>query len=283
MPSPEEIRDGQRVAWAGLAAGWAKWDAVIMDQLRPVGAAIIDALGVAEDQRHLDVASGTGEPGLSVAALAPWGRVVLTDLAPQMLDVAARRAAALGVRNVETVVCSADDLPFEDAAFDSVSVRFGYMFFPDLARATAEFVRVLRPGGRLCSAVWVRPEDNPWTDLALRAIASEVPVPPPAPGAPGMFRCAAPGQVSALYREAGLRDVTEWDVPVDLVTESPDEYWTMISEHVSLAVAALQRVDAAARDRIRARAVAEVRAYERDGAIHVPGVARCVVGTKPGG
>ena len=49
-----------------------------------------------------------------------------------------------------------------------------------------------------------------------------------------MFRCAAPGYVSALY-EAGLRDVAEWDVGVELVTRSPARYWEMISEHVSLA------------------------------------------------
>src|SRR3954447_21248211 len=133
MSTAGEIRDAQRATWAGLSASWDKWDAVIMDQLRPVGAAMIERLDIAEDQQHLDVAAGTGEPGLSIARLAPKGRVVLTDLAPEMLDVAARRAKAQGASNIETKVCSADHLPFEDATFDSVSVRFGYMFFPDLA------------------------------------------------------------------------------------------------------------------------------------------------------
>jgi len=54
----------------------------------------------------------------------------------------------------------------------------------------------------------------------------------------------------------------------------------MISEHVSLAVAALQRVDEPARERIRANAIATVRAFEKDGQVRVPGVARCIVGTK---
>jgi hypothetical protein len=54
-----------------------------------------------------------------------------------------------------------------------------------------------------------------------------------------MFRCAAPGYVSALYETAGPVDVAEWDVGVELVTDSPAQYWKMISEHVSLAVAAL--------------------------------------------
>ena len=280
MPSADEIRDVQRATWAGLSAGWEKWDSVIMDQLGPVGAAMIERLDIAEDHQHLDIAAGTGEPGLSIARLSPKGRVVLTDLVAEMLDIAARRARAQGIANIETKVCSADDLPFNDATFDSVSVRFGYMFFPDVAKATAEFARVLKPGGRLCSSVWVKPEENPWTTIAMQAIATEAVVAPPDPDGPNMFRCAAPGYVSALYEGAGLRDVAEWDVDVELVTRSPAQYWEMISEHVSLAVAALQQVDEPARERIRANAIAKVSAFEKDGKVRVPGVARCIVGTK---
>lgn len=280
MPSGEKIRDAQRATWAGLAAGWEKWDAVIMDQLGPVGTAIIERLHIAENQQHLDIASGTGEPGLTIAKLAPRGHVVLTDLAVEMLDIAMRRANAQGITNVETKVCSADDLPFGDATFDSISVRFGYMFFPDIAKATAEFARVLKPGGRLCSSVWVEPENNPWTTIAMQAIATEAALAPPDPDAPSMFRCAAPGYVSALYEAAGLRDVAEWNVDVQLVTRSPEQYWEMISEHVSLAAAALQRVDEPARERIAKAVIAKVSTYEEDGRVRIPGVARCIAGTK---
>jgi len=280
MLSAEEIRDSQRAAWAGLSAGWEKWDAVIMDQLRPVSAAMIERLDIGLGQQHLDIASGTGEPGLTIAAMSPKGRVVLTDLVAEMLDVATRRARAQGVANIETMVCSADDLPFGDATFDSVSARFGYMFFPDMGGATAEFVRVLKPGGRLCASVWVKPEENAWTSVAMQAIATEVVLAPPDQDAPTMFRCAAPGQISELYEVAGLRDVAEWDVAVELVTESPEQYWDMISEHVSLAVASLRQVDEPARERIRAYAIAKVSEFERNGAIRVPGMARCIVGTK---
>ena len=75
MPPSDEIRDGQREAWAGLSAGWEKWDSVITDQLRPVSTAMIDRLHIAEDQRHLDVAPGTGAPGLTIAGLASRGHV----------------------------------------------------------------------------------------------------------------------------------------------------------------------------------------------------------------
>ncbi|MFZ0325275.1 MAG: class I SAM-dependent methyltransferase [Actinomycetes bacterium] len=280
MPSSDEIRDGQRAAWAGLSAGWEKWDSVIMDQLGPIGTAMIDSLAIAEDQQHLDIASGTGEPGLTVARLAPRGHVVLTDLAAEMLDIATRRANAQGITNFETKVCSADDLPFGDATFDSVSVRFGYMFLPAVANATAEFARVLKPGGRLCSSVWVKPEENPWTTIAMQAIATEAVLTPPDPDGPNMFRFAAPGLVSALYETAGLRNVAEWDVAVELVTRSPVQYWEMLSEHVSLAVAALQQVDDPARERIANAVMAKVSTYEEGGEVRIPGLARCIVGTK---
>jgi ABC-type iron transport system FetAB permease component len=95
-----------------------------------------------------------------------------------------------------------------------------------------------------------------------------------------MFRCAAPGYVSALYEAAGLREIAEWNVDVELVTDSPAQYWEMISEHVSLAVAALQQVGEAARERIAKAVIATVSTYEEDGKVRLPGVARCIVGTK---
>lgn len=213
MPGGDEIRDVQRATWAGLSAGWEKWDSVIMDQLGPVGAAMIERLGIADDQQHLDIAAGTGEPGLTVAKLAPRGHVVLTDLSAEMLDIATRRAKAQGITNFETKVCSADDLPFADGTFDSVSVRFGYMFFSDVAKATAEFARVLKPGGRLSASVWVKPEDNPWIAIAMRAVEAE-------------------------------------------------------------------QVDDAVAKRIANAVVTNVSTYERDGKVRIPGLARCIVGTR---
>ena len=53
------------------------------------------------------------------------------------------------------------------------------------------------------------PEENPWTTIAMQAIATEAVVAPPDPDGPNMFRCAAPGYVSALYVGAGLVDVAE--------------------------------------------------------------------------
>lgn len=149
----------------------------------------------------------------------------------------------------------------------------------DAATVTAEFARVLKPGGRVCSSVWVKPDANPWTVILMQAISAEVVLAPPDPDGPNMFRCAAPGYVGAVYQAAGLRDVVEWEVGVELVTSSPTEYWEMMSEHVSIAVAAFQQVDKSAREQIRATVIADVSLYAKGGTVRVPGVARCIVGT----
>jgi hypothetical protein len=126
----------------------------------------------------------------------------------------------------------------------------------------------------------VRPEDNPWTSIVMQAIAAEVDVPPPDPDRPSMFRCAAPGVVSRFFESGGLRDVSEQDVAVALVTQSPEQYWEMSSEHMSLAAAALNHVEAPARERIERAVLSAVRAYETEGLVRVPGMARCIVGTR---
>ena len=64
------------------------------------------------------------------------------------------------------------------------------------------------------------------------------------------------------------------------MTRSPAQYGEMISEHVSLAVAALQQVDEPARERIAKAVIAKVSTYKEDGKARIPGVARCIVGTK---
>lgn len=280
MTSSDAIRTSQRRTWAGLSAAWERWDGVIMAQMAPVTDAMVGALDLRPGQRHLDVAAGTGEPGLTVAASVPGARVVLTDLSEAMLGVASRRAAERGLTDVAVEVCSADALPLENGAVDSVTVRFGLMFLPDPAAALREVARVLRPGGRVCASVWAEPAENPWTTVLAEAVATEVPLPPPDPDGPGMYRFATPGRVPELFRAAGLHDVEEWDVGVELVTRSPEEYWQVMSEHVSLAAAALGRVDEAGRRRMADAAVEGVRRHVQDGRVSVPGLARCTVGTR---
>ena len=173
MPSNlDQIRDQQRETWDQFSAGWKKWDEMVLGWLAPFGEAMIRHANLKEDSRVLDVAAGTGEPGLSAAALVPQGHVTVTDLSERMLAAAAENAARRGLRNFETQVCDAGALPFADASFDAVLCRFGFMFFPEVASAAREFARVAKPGARVCAAVWNAPEKNAWATTIMGTIAA---------------------------------------------------------------------------------------------------------------
>jgi SAM-dependent methyltransferase len=145
MPSHlDQIRDPQRDTWDRFSAGWKKWDGMVLSWLAPFGEAMIRQARLREDSNVLDIAVGTGEPGLTAAALVPRGHVTLTDLAEHMLAVATEERTRRGLGNVETRVCDASALPFADASFDTVLCRFGFMFFPDVSAAIAR----VRTGGK---------------------------------------------------------------------------------------------------------------------------------------
>jgi ubiquinone/menaquinone biosynthesis C-methylase UbiE len=163
----DQIRDQQRDTWDRFSAGWKKWDAMVLGWLAPFGEAMIRHANLREDSNVIDIAAGTGEPGLTTAALVPRGRVTVTDLADRMLAVAAENAERRGLRNVDTRVCDAGALPFADASVDAVLCRFGFMFFPDVAAAAHEFARVAKPGAMICAAVWGEPAKNPWATTIM--------------------------------------------------------------------------------------------------------------------
>jgi SAM-dependent methyltransferase len=251
-----------------------------MKMLAPVAAQMIHALALRDGSEHLDIASGTGEPGLSVATLIPRGRIVLADLSGAMLAAASANAATRGLANVETRQCSADDLPFDDASFDTITCRFGLMFVPDITAAATEMRRVLRPGGQMSAAVWAEPAGNPWATIPMAAISAETGRPAPPPDAPGLFRCAAPGAVGRVLRDAGMRDVAETDVHGFLEPASAEDYWAYCTQVLAPVVAGLAAADSAARDRIQATVLAKVRASKRDGQPRLPLHARCITATK---
>jgi ubiquinone/menaquinone biosynthesis C-methylase UbiE len=280
MADADEIREQQRETWERFSAGWAKWDDLVLGMLRPVGDEMIRSLALRDDGRHLDVASGTGEPGLSIAALTPNGHVVLTDLSAGMLAVAGANAKARGLQNIELRECGVDDLPFPEASFDTISCRFGLMFFPDVAGAIARLVRLLRPGGRIAVAVWAEPAGNPWATIPMAAIGAEIALPDPQPDAPSLFRCAAPGAVARMFGDAGLHDVRETDVHSRLDPERAEDYWEYLTEVTAPVVAGLGLADDAGRDRIRTMVIERARAFEVDGRPQIPTHARAIVGAK---
>ena len=86
--------------------------------------------------------------------------------------------------------------------------------------------------------------------------------------------------MTSLFQSAGLRDVHHWDVPIELVADSPEQYRLMSTELTAPVVAVLGQVDEPARQRIAARVIGAATAFQSGGHVRLPGTARCVLGTK---
>lgn len=154
-------------------ATWASGDyAVIGTALQIVGESLCETVDLAAGWRVLDVAAGNGNAAL--AAARRGCAVTATDYVEDLLDGAHRRAEADGVA-LEIRVADAEDLPFDDDAFDAVLSTFGVMFVPDPQRAAAELVRVCRPGGRIGLANWT---PTGFVGQMFKVIGRYVPPPP---------------------------------------------------------------------------------------------------------
>lgn len=261
----EEIREQQKASWDRFSSGWKKWDELMMEFLRPVGDALIEAIDPSGTDVILDIAAGTGEPGLTIATMLDGGKVVITDLSGDMLKIAQENAERRGIHNVETVACDVCELPFDDNTFDAISCRFGFMFFPDMLLAAQEMFRVLKPGGRFATSVWNVPEKNYWVTAIMSAIQRNMELPAPPPGSPGMFRCAGDGAMTELFVRAGFGDIVQTEVVGTLNAGTVDHYWTMMTDVAAPIVSALSKADVQLQEKIRSEVFADVQQRYPDG------------------
>ncbi|SDK52370.1 ubiE/COQ5 methyltransferase family protein [Pedobacter sp. ok626] len=276
----EIIRDQQQEVWNKFSAGWKKWDTLTMDFLKPVGDEMIRLLSPKNNDMVLDIASGTGEPGLTIAAMLTNGKVTLTDLSADMLEIARQNGVDRGIKNIETLVCDVSELPFEDNTFDIISCRFGFMFFPDMQLAAKEMARVLKPGGKVATSVWSIPEKNFWITASMGVIQKNMDIPAPPSGAPGMFRCAKAGMMSDLFKEAGLTDISEKEIAGKMNCGTTDTYWNLMTDIAAPVVAALSKADQAMKDKIKAEVYAAINQKYPDGNVIIDSSAIVVYAQK---
>ncbi len=131
---------------------WASGNyAVIGTTLQIVGETLCEAIDLHSGWRVLDVAAGNGNATL--AAARRGCEVTSVDYVPALLDHARMRAGVEGYA-IHCMEADAENLPFQDGAFDAVLSTFGVMFTPNQERAAAEMLRVCKPGGRIGMANW---------------------------------------------------------------------------------------------------------------------------------
>lgn len=123
----------------------------------------------------LDVACGTGN--LAIPAAKAGADVTGIDIAPNLIEQAQARAAAIGV-NAVFEVGDAEALPYDDNSFDIVMTMFGAMFAPRPDVTVAELIRVCKPGGLIAMANWT---PDAFTGQMFKTGAKHVPPPPGMP------------------------------------------------------------------------------------------------------
>lgn len=214
------------------ARAWRKWHDKSVRLWEDFTAATLEAAQLQPGQRVLDLAGGTGDPALAVAGrVGPAGHVVITDIAPQMLEIARDNARSAGVTHVSFEVVDAHTLPYPDASFDRVTCRLGVMFFWDCNRALREIRRVLKPGGVAAFIAWGPVEQNDYMRTAMGPFKRRKPPPPAPPGSPTPYRFGQPGSLSAELRAAGFSAVQEESRTVRMPWPGPpEELWTRLHE-----------------------------------------------------
>ena len=240
---------------------------------------MVDLVDPQPGQRLLELAAGPGETGfLALPRIQPGGELLSTDAAPEMVEVAKRRARELGLENVRFAVEDAARLSLGTDSVDGVLCRFGLMLVPEMEQVAAEIARVLRPGGRAVLAVWASSRLNPWMTAPGRAALELGLVEPPDHEAPGPFRLADPERLRSVILAGRLSIEAVEDAPVTWRASSLEEWWKTTRDTSRMLSSLLERISAAEAANLRRRAEAHLDEYvAANGSLTVPGVARIVV------
>ena len=264
-----------------MAPGWERWREAIEATSVPMREWMLREVAPEDGNTILELAAGFGDTSHAAAALVgPSGQVLCTDFSPVMVDIARRRGEELRIENVEYRVLDAERIELEDDSVDGVLCRCGYMLMPDPPAALAETRRVLRPGERVALAVWREPVRNPWISIVARLLLDRGHVPPPEPGAPGMFTMASDERVHELLEGAGFTVLRLEEVHVRFVYESLDEYIVRAKDTGGNFARVWREVTDGERKDMESQLADAFAPYAVDGGYEFAGVALCASARK---
>jgi SAM-dependent methyltransferase len=262
-----DYKQQSRVRWGEAAKAWEARAEQMRRVTMPVSQWMIDALGPQPGDTLLELAAGPGETGFLAAELIrPGGTLISSDVSPEMLNVAQRRADELGLDNVRFKQIDADtSIDIEAATIDGVLCRWGYMLMADPNNALRETRRVLKRGGRVALAAWADPKDNPWVSIIGRELTARGLAEPVKPGEPAQFAWAPEGVIAEHLADAGFVEYEVDSVSFTERYESFEDYWGTHSAMSSRLREALAAAEPAAVEELKAA----VREQVGDGAFEL--------------
>jgi SAM-dependent methyltransferase len=275
---PDDYRRTSYETWEAMAPGWERRRDYIWETSRPVSEWMLRELDPKPGDTVLELGAGPGDTGFTAAALlGEHGRLISTDFSPDMVEVARRRGAELGHRNVDYRVVDAERIELESDSVDGVLCRFGYMLMANPAAALAETHRVLRPGGRLALAVWGPPERNPWAAIGGRMLMERGHMPPPEPGAPGVFSMGSEERTRAMLEDAGFADVRIEEIGTRFTFSDVDDFVTFAVDTAGPFAMVIRGLSEAELRTIKTELGEAFAPFAADGGYELPGVALVAV------
>ena len=276
----QKFREQLRGEWTAdeTIAAWKKWHARLADFGVGVTQAMLETARVRAGMNVLDLASGVGDPALSLAAaVAPDGHVTATDLNPAMLAFIEEQARQRKITNISFREASAESLPFPDAIFEAVTCRFGVMFFPDLDKSLRECARVLKPGSRATFVAWGRRE-QPFFACTGGILMKHIELPKPDPEAPNIAMFGERGRMRAALEAAGFAEVSEEARTIEGRWQgSADEYWEQFREVAAPFRVILEKLSPESKIRAVDEIKSALRKFERGSELILP--LEIVIGT----
>lgn len=207
-----------------MAEAFDRW----LPYIQPIAEDLIDLADVSEGQKVLDVASGTGEPALTLARRFRQGGIDILgiDGAEAMVKRANEKANAEGLTALHFQEMKAESLSFESDRFDRVISRFGVMLFDDPLLGVQGMRRVLKSGGKMAIAVWGEFHRMSsiylvW-DVLMNALPEE-----DRPALPRIGKLGPPGKLAALLKSAGFENIEIKPYVLDYRFDDFESYWSI--------------------------------------------------------
>jgi ubiquinone/menaquinone biosynthesis C-methylase UbiE len=197
-------------------AFWARYGRRTIERLAlPVGGSV------------LDVGCGTGASAIPAAErVGPSGKVVGVDVAARLLDIARRKAALQGLRNIEFRLGDMRELGYPDGSFDAVVCVFAIFFVPDMVAQTKELWRMVRPGGQLAITTWgprmFEPGSSAWW-MAVRELRPDLHV-----AFNPWDRITEPQSLRELLSQGGVSEVQIGSEQSTQPLRSPEDWWQIV-------------------------------------------------------